>query len=182
MAQKFAAARDRSITDELLSDGSRRLLARYIGSLRQRLADETGTLPSDASLIIGHTHKPFTQWWPDETWPTGGLRVFNTGGWVVDHYAPQPLTGGAVALVSDELDVALLRLYQQVDDPSAWTISVETVADTPSGEAFAARVKESIDAKASPWSTFSAAAADLVLARRREMESILRGRLKVLRD
>ncbi len=182
VAQKFAAARDRSITDELLSDGSRRLLARYIGSLRQRLADETGTLPSDASLIIGHTHKPFTQWWPDETWPAGGLRVFNTGGWVVDHYASQPLTGGAVALVSEELDVALLRLYQQVDDPSAWTISVETVADTPSGEAFAAHIEGSIDAKASPWSTFSAAAADLVLARRREMESILQGRLKVIRD
>ena len=182
VAQKFAAARDRSITNELLGDGSRRLLATYVGSLRQRLTDETGTLPSDASLIIGHTHKPFTQWWPDETWPGGGLRVFNTGGWVVDHYASQPLTGGAVALVSDELDVALLRLYQQVDDPSAWTISVETVADTPSGETFAAHIKGMIDAKGGPWSTFSAAAADLVLKRRREMESILQGRLKVLRD
>src|SRR5512146_289700 len=60
------------------------------------------------------------------------------------------LPWATVALVSDTLDVALLRGYQQVDAPSAWTLSVETVSATPSGEAFAARIEGSIDAKASP--------------------------------
>ena len=58
--------------------------------------------------------KPFSQWWEEPAWPAGGMRVFNTGGWVVDHAAPQPLQGGAVVLVSDDLDVVSLRIYQQV--------------------------------------------------------------------
>jgi len=33
--------------------------------------------------------------------------------------------------VSDELDVAALRLYQQLGTPSAWEMTVETVSRRP---------------------------------------------------
>jgi len=180
--EKFACERDRANLTELLGDGSKAALQTYVSALRERLVADTGSLPGQASLIIGHTHKPFSQWWPDETWPAGGLAVVNTGGWVVDHFAPQPLQGGAVALVSEDLDVVLLRMYQQVDDPSAWRIAVEAVAEQPGAAGFAERVRGLIDAAAPPWSTFSEAAAALVAERRREMELILQGKLKVLRD
>ena len=95
-------------------------------------------LPAETSLVIGHTHKPFREWWPDDRWPGGGVRVFNTGGWVVDHAVPQPLMGGAVALVSDELDVVLVRLYQQIDEPDDWRDHRRHGRPRPGGEAFAA--------------------------------------------
>ena len=49
--------------------------------------------------------------------------------------------GGAVVLVSDELDVVSLRIYQQVGTPSSRAITVETVRPTPGGEAFAEHIE-----------------------------------------
>ena len=85
------------------------------------------------------------------------MRVFNCGGWVVDHVVPQPLMGGAVVLVSDELDVVSLRIYQQVHEPSAWQMTVETVRPTAGGEAFAEHVRCLVRPDREPWSTFAAA-------------------------
>jgi UDP-2,3-diacylglucosamine pyrophosphatase LpxH len=179
---KVARSRDRGVTTELLGADARGALQTYVAALRARVVESLEILPGDVSLIIGHTHKPFRQWWPDETWPQGGLRLFNTGGWVVDHVAPQPLAGGALALVSDDLDVALVRMYQQIDDPSAWRISVDTVEPGPGGEAFAKRIRDLVVPDQPPWSTFSTAAAELVLERRREMALIVEGKLSPLRD
>ena len=114
-------------------------------------------LPSDVTMVVGHTHKPFSEWWEEPAWPAGGVRVFNTGGWVVDHVAPQPLMGGAVILVSDELDVVSLRIYQQESTPSSWEIVVETVKPTAGGEHFAEHIRGLVNPRRSPWSTFAAA-------------------------
>ena len=126
--------------------------------------------------------KPFSQWWEEPAWPAGGMRVFNTGGWVVDHAAPQPLQGGAVVLVSDDLDVVSLRIYQQVGTPSSQAITVETVRPTPGGEAFAAHVRSLVSPEAEPWSTFVAAVDELVSERRDAMRMILEGELELLRE
>jgi hypothetical protein len=104
--------------------------------------------------------------------------VLNTGGWAVDHREPRPLEGGAVALVSDDLDVALVRMYQQVEDPAQWSIAVEAADDR--AEEFAERLRGIIHAGAPPWSTFAGPAARLVVERRRELEVALAEELRDL--
>jgi len=124
--------RERDQTDEVLSAGSRKGLAAYLAAQRHTFARQwQAPLPGDVTIVTGHTHKPFSEWWEEGEWPGGGMRVFNTGGWVVDHVTPQPRMGAAVVLVSDELDVAALRLYQQLGTPSAWEMTVETVSRRP---------------------------------------------------
>jgi hypothetical protein len=178
LARKLAAARERGDQSGVLSPGARRALATYVGALRRRVETDLGGLPAQATLVLGHTHKPFTEWWADEAWPAGGLGVLNTGGWVVDHREPRPLEGGAVALVSDDLDVALVRLYQQVEDPAQWSIAVQAADDR--AEAFAESLRGIIHAGEPPWSTFAGAAARLVVERRRELEVALAEELRDL--
>ena len=133
-------------------------------------------------MVVGHTHKPFSEWWEEPAWPAGGVRVFNTGGWVVDHVAPQPLMGAAAVLVSDELAVVSLRIYQQVDKPSSQAITVETVRPTPGGEAFAEHIRSLVKSGEAPWSAFAAAVDQLAGERREDMRKILEGELELLRE
>ncbi len=175
---KLAASRERGDQGGVLSAGARKALGTYIGALRQRVETDLGGLPAQASLILGHTHKPFAERWADEAWPGGGLDVYDAGGWVVDHHEPRPFVGGAVALISDDLDVALVRMYQQTADPAEWRIAVETV-DGRAGE-LADRLRGLIGADTPPWSTFAAAAAELVVERRREIETVLQEELERL--
>jgi len=175
--------RERNKTDEVLGEGSRRGLASYFTAMRNTFERQLERpLPSDVTMVVGHTHKPFSQWWEEPGWPAGGVRVFNTGGWVVDHVAPQPLMGGAVVLVSDDLDVVSLRVYQQEDTPSSWEIVVETVKPTAAGERFAAHVRSLVEPGAEPWSTFVATVDELVSERREAMRKILEGELELLRE
>ena len=175
--------RERDQSGEVLSQASRAGLAAYFEALRHTFEREwDGPLPHDVSIVVGHTHKPFSEWWDAPAWPAGGTRVFNCGGWVVDHVVPQPHMGGAVVLVSDDLDVVSLRIYQQVHDPSAWQITVETVRPTPGGELFAEHVRSLVQPGREPWAAFSAAVEQLVPERRAAMQQILEGDLKLLRE
>ena len=172
---KISTARERANQSGVLSAGARKALATYIGALRRRVEADLGELPVETSLILGHTHKPFAEPWTDDAWPGGGLAVYDAGGWVVDHHEPRPFVGGGVVLISDDLDVALVRMYQQIADPARWRITVET-ADGSAGE-FADTLRGLIDPDAPPWSTFAAAAAELVVERRQEIEAVLQEEL-----
>ena len=175
--------RERNKTDEVLGEGSRRGLAAYFTAMRNTFERQwERPLPADVTMVVGHTHKPFSQWWDEPAWPAGGMRVFNTGGWVVDHAVAQPLQGGAVILVSDDLDVVSLRIYQQESTPSSWGIVVETVKPTAGGESFAERIRSIVKPGTEPWSTFAAALDELVSERREAMRKILEGELKLLRE
>jgi len=177
----LAAARERGVTNQLLTADTRHGLATYLEALRGRLRIDLPDLPAETSLIIGHTHKPLREWWPDERWPDGGVRVFNTGGWVVDHAQGQPLMGGAVALVSDELDVCLVRFCQQIREPADWGISVDTVTPSPAAVAFAEQVRSMIQPERAPWRSFSASVATAVVKRRERMGQLLEENLGPLR-
>ena len=175
--------RERNNADEVLGGGSRRGLAQYLAAMRNTFERQwENPLPSDVTMVVGHTHKPFSEWWEEPAWPAGGVRVFNTGGWVVDHVTPQPLMGAAVVLVSDDLDVVSLRIYQQVSRPSSWEVVVETVKPTAGGEHFADHIRGLIKPAAEPWSTFVAAVDALVRERREDMRKILEGELELLRE
>ena len=175
--------RERNQTDEVLGEGSRRGLTSYFTAMRNTFERQwERPLPSDVTMVVGHTHKPFSEWWEKPAWPAGGAHVFNTGGWVVDHVAPQPLMGGAIILVSDELDVVALRIYQQESTPSSWEIVVETVKPTAGGEHFAEHIRGLVNPAEAPWSTFAATVDQLVGERREDMRKILEGDLKLLRE
>ncbi len=180
LVDMVASARERGITTQLLTDDTRDGLGKYLVSLRSRLQADGRALPDDATLVIGHTHKPFSQWWPDDSWPSGGLRLHNTGGWVVDHAAGQPLMGGAVALVSDELDVALVRLYQQIDDPQDWRVTVDAIDSDGPETAFAAHLRSLIGGNPDVFALFADAAGRAVRDRRAANQRLLDGGLESL--
>jgi len=69
-------------------------------------------IPDDLTFIFGHTHKPFQRWFTFEGYPNP-VKVYNTGGWVVDTLKPQPLHGGSIVLVDEELDVVSLSMYKE---------------------------------------------------------------------
>jgi hypothetical protein len=180
LVDMIASARERGVTTQLLTDDTRDGLGKYLVSLRSRLQADGRALPEDATLVIGHTHKPFCQWWPDDSWPGGGLHLHNTGGWVVDHATAQPLMGGATALVSDELDVALVRLHQQIDDPRDWQVTVDAIDSDGSRAAFAAHLRSLIEANPHIFATFTSAAAKAVRERRAANQRLLDSRLELL--
>jgi len=181
LVDRLAAARERGVTNQLLTSDTRHGLTTYLEALRGRLLVDLPRLPDETSLIIGHTHKPLCEWWADRRWPGGGVRVFNTGGWVVDHAQAQPLMGGAVALVSDDLDVCLVRLCQQIREPADWGVSVDTVTPSPAAQAFADHVRALIDPGKAPWETFTDAAAAAIADHRERMAQFLQENLRPLR-
>jgi hypothetical protein len=180
LVEMVASARERGVTTQILTDDTRNGLGKYLISLRSRLEARGRAVPEDATLVIGHTHKPFCQWWPDTSWPGGGLRLYNTGGWVVDHAVAQPLMGGAVALVSDELDVALVRLQQQIDDPENWHVTVDATDGDGSEMAFAAHLRALIEGNRDVFASFVNTAARAVRDRRAANQRLLDSRLEML--
>ena len=50
--------------------------------------------------------------------------VYNSGGWVVDTVQPQPLHGGAVILVDENLNAASMRFYNESADLLDYTVTV----------------------------------------------------------
>ncbi len=94
----------------LSPDGERGLRTYVSGLLREQLVKENDNrMPSDVTLIFGHTHKPFQKMMNF----LGGYRpvkVFNSGGWVVD---AKQIHGGAVILVDNDLNTVSLRVYDE---------------------------------------------------------------------
>ena len=90
--------------------GLRQFLEAFL--LNQIRSDNDNKIPSEVTFIFGHTHKPFELIQPYAGYESG-VKLFNSGGWVVDSLAPAPLHGGAVILVDEDLNTASLRLYNQ---------------------------------------------------------------------
>lgn len=87
--------------------------------LQQALRPDPAAHPAlpdfDLSFVYGHTHKPFQQELVIE-----GLNqpvaVYNTGGWVLDQPTMTFTQGASAVFISNDLDVAALRLF---NDPVA---------------------------------------------------------------
>ncbi|MBY6128307.1 hypothetical protein KUW15_06240 [Qipengyuania aquimaris] len=118
-----------------------------------QLREELGELPREVQFVFGHTHKPFQ----DELMVDGydlPVGVFNTGGWVLDEPGLMPVQGCAAMLVSDELEVASLRLFNDPVDGVMNPVRVEGSGRETKlvGEAAAA-----VEAASSHWAEFSRA-------------------------
>ena len=150
-----------------LSKASDRGLKWYTeGPLRRQLeAELAGVTPVEATMIFGHTHKPFSKDMQFRGFPDQ-VNTYNTGGWVVESGKATPTHGGAVVLLDEDLDAVSLRMYNEHPDPSQYAVRVEQARhDGEPATAFFTRVNAAVNPSSPPWTTFSDSVARAVSVR-----------------
>ncbi len=97
---------------EVLSQGSFEGLKWYLNNpIYEQLLDDVGdSWPDDISFIFGHTHKPFEDELPLEKYKLP-VKIYNTGGWVLDVPKMVRPQGSAMVLIDENLQIASLRLF-----------------------------------------------------------------------
>jgi hypothetical protein len=136
-------------------------------NLEVGLSSSGAAFPHDLVFLYGHTHKPFASCVSSERYP-GMVRVYNSGGWVVDSPAVRAGTGGAVLVVDDSLDVALVHLGDQSDDPGAITGTVDHADGPDAHSRLVAALRDRIAREPAPWLALADATRVAVVRRRDE--------------
>ncbi len=160
---------ERGTTDTTLSPVGEVGLRTYLeGPVRNQLQNEMGGVPAELSFVFGHTHKPFADIWPIVGFPSP-VRIFNTGGWVVDTAAPAPVQGGVMVLIDDNLEVVPVQIYRQsaVSSFSPVQLLPEKTSDGSPPSEFRSWVAARIDPATEPWASITAAASTLTAQRHR---------------
>jgi hypothetical protein len=175
VASRIAASERKTPKAALSRDAETGLMAYLSGPLIKQLASEAphqgGRLPEQVKFVFGHTHKPFlsTRIVPGLANP---VRIFNTGGWVVDTLEVEPLHGANMVLIDENLEVACVRLYNQAADAAAYRVKLDDGLPAEQGP-FYARLSGLIRSDDDPWRSFSAAAARLVAEREKALATII---------
>jgi len=167
---------ERTRTDAVLSEGTEKGLSAYLsGPLREQiLVEMNGNLPREVTFVFGHTHKPFQQDSRYHGYPEW-VNVYNSGGWEVDTVDPQPLHGGALVLVDEELNAVSLRMYNERADKEECLVRVDQASSTPGQEnQLYDRVTQLVHPLEDPWKTFSTTVADSVSTRLRNLRTRIR--------
>ncbi|WP_306097206.1 metallophosphoesterase [Qipengyuania flava] len=147
-----AAERQREGYGHVLSDAEIDDIGWYLSTpVAAQLRDELGALPRELNFVFGHTHKPFQDELTVANFelPVG---VFNTGGWVLDEPTLMPVQGCAAMLVSPDLEVASLRLF---NDPTDGTMAPVRVEGSGRTTRLADSTAEAVERAASAWADFS---------------------------
>jgi hypothetical protein len=163
-------------TVALTAKGQAGLRGYLEGPVRGQVRREWGEVPPEVTFVYGHTHKPFTDRWSVAGFPAP-VRIFNTGGWVVDTAEPAPVQAGVAVLVNDDLDAASLQFYRQRTGPAP--VPVQLLAP-PEGEQpsdWDRELASRIDPAAEPWATLARSAAEAEAQRHR-----LQAAMVALRD
>lgn len=169
---------ERARPEKVLADDGAGLRRYLQGPLRTCLEDEMehGSRPEEVTFVFGHTHKPFEEDIAIEEFITPNVRLYNSGGWVVDRAAPQALFGGAVILLDENLETVSLRMYNEADKGVDYAVKVASAGPHRSGpDSFCDRIKTAVRSDLSPWADFSAAAAAGVNAHCRKLATRLAG-------
>jgi UDP-2,3-diacylglucosamine pyrophosphatase LpxH len=135
------------------------------GPVRNQLRQEWGEVPEEVAFVYGHTHKPFSEHWALNGYSPSGVRIANTGGWVVDTDTPAPVQGGVAVLVNDDLETASLQFYRQGTGPVPVRFLPPPAGQPRSG--WQAELESRVDPAAEPWATLARDAAELVGQRHR---------------
>ncbi len=146
------AINERGLTDDILGKDAREGLKAYItGPLKsQFMSENNNTLPKEMNFIFGHTHKPFCKsengfgekGFPEE------IGIMNTGGWVIDTVQPQKQVGGAIALIDEDKNVVLLRLYNETN------LDIRLETSDPENPLFQ-KLKDKLDLKSKTFTEFT---------------------------
>lgn len=148
--------RERVKTDQPLSDSSEKGLWSHVnGPLYKQILSERNALPEELTLVFGHTHKPFQEDMNFKNY-NGWVNVYNTGGWIVETTKPEPIHGGSVVLVDENLNTACLRMYNEGEKPKDYEVKVmEALHPGESNGTFCQELEKKIDTKTKPWKEFS---------------------------
>ncbi len=159
-----------------LTAGAEKGLTSYISGpvLRQLQADHPsrhGPRPDQLKFVFGHTHKPFVG-----SRPVSGfdrpVRLFNTGGWVIDTVQADPKRGANLILIDEDLEVASVRMFDHVADPASYRVRMDSELPEEQGSLYQ-RVEGLIEGENEPWRSFSAAVAAAASERREVLARIL---------
>ncbi len=150
-------------------------------NLEVGLSGSDTAFPDDLVFLYGHTHKPFASCVSSTRYP-GIVRVYNSGGWVVDSPAVRAGTGGAVLVVDDTLDVALVHLGDQSDDPGAITGTVDHADGPDAHSPLVTTLREQIAREPAPWRALADATRAAVSRRRDEHARNLERELALTRQ
>lgn len=151
-------------TGAALSAGALRGLQWFMQGvlLEQLKAENNSAIPPDIAFLFGHTHKPFQQEMSFTGYPAP-LKVYNSGGWVVDTVNISTLHGAAVLLMDEALDTVSLRMYNQALNPQDYIVRVEELTSPGmANSAFYTRVNASVNNARDPWKPFSEAVAEAI--------------------
>jgi len=157
---------ERQQTGQLLSSDAQRGLQWYLEEpLYEQILreDQQQILNTGTTFIFGHTHKPFSQDM-NFTGFTPWMKVYNSGGWVVDSVKPSPIHGGAVILIDEALHATSLRMYNEATSVEEYAVRVEESThpgDTGSNP-FHERISTLVKPSSEPWKSFSEAVARAV--------------------
>jgi hypothetical protein len=147
-----AAERQRDGYGHVLGEDEITDIGWYLGTpLMHQMRAELPDTPRELSFIFGHTHKPFQ----DELLVDGfdvPVGVFNTGGWVLDEPTLMPVQGCAAMLVSDELEVASLRLF---NDPTNGVMAPVRVEGSGRTNRLADETADAVQRASAHWADFS---------------------------
>jgi len=151
-----------SHTDHPMSRHLRFLLRWYVNwPLRNQVIAELGRELSHAppmTLLFGHTHKPFLDTMRLTAW--GKIYAYNTGGWLIQSVDAEPVYGGALAFINEDLQTAYLRMY--VEGRPEHELEAETLDSSAQG--FVDEINGLID-QHSIWDGFGEEADDAVQRR-----------------
>ena len=176
MRSMIAGRLERARPERKLSDRGEGLRRYLQGPVRGQLEKEfkDRSVPADITVVFGHTHKPFEQMMQMENFLAPHIRVYNSGGWVVDRPKPQSLYGGAVILLDENLDAVSLRMYNEAERENDYAVAVGAAGPPPNSPSpFYSRIKDMINPQLPPWRDFSRATAAAVEAHMRKLAEAL---------
>jgi UDP-2,3-diacylglucosamine pyrophosphatase LpxH len=175
-------ARERSIPGVVLSDKTTRGLREYLsGPLRLQLERERlGAASRDLVFVFGHTHKPFERE-EEIAGFTQPVSLINSGGWVVDTKDTSAVQGASVVLIDAECGVASLRMYNQADDRSTYSVHLRG-SGSARDHALQTRLEAELDLTATPWSGFSAEVAAAVASRHRLLPKLIEEGMRLTKE
>ena len=122
----MVVGQEKNRPEDYLSEDAKNGLWTYLeGPLKNQIMGECGhTMPRDVTFVFGHTHKPFEEDMNFAGYPEW-VNVYNSGGWVVDKVNPQPLHGGSVILLDENLNATSLRMFNEQEDPTWYQVEIQ---------------------------------------------------------
>ena len=168
------AVGERKQSETQLSEDAEKVLWKYVEKpLKNQILTELGLndLPPDVIFVFGHTHKPFSDiinFKDYKNW----VKVYNTGGWVVDYDKPNPILGGSIVLIDEDLNSTSIRMYNEANSAEEYTVKIEEAKHTGDpNNSFYSKICQIVKHDKNPWKSFSESVARAVSVRNQNIRA-----------
>ena len=104
-------------------------------------------------MVFGHTHKPFERVTHYQGF-TEDVKLYNSGGWVVDSLDTNAPAGWAVILLDEDLNAASLRFPSRIAAGSNLICVAKAEGSAASPNPLHERLVGMVDATQAPWTNF----------------------------